>query len=172
MMWVIARNDQKPTIPSDLTTGTAVLQFFLSFRHCLLCGMLTWEMGHCISLVSSRSGRTHTEKNDIDYRGFMRVINRSSFMSLKAAFPQLLSRVPKWLMTGLFVLLVHSLSCLCSVSLPRCRSTFTIQMTLTASVLPSRKDASSQLWLSSFRYSIIKAEGRDKCNLKKTKMAR
>lgn len=114
----------------------------------------------------------NTKKNDTDYGRFMRVINRSSFMPLKTAFPQLLSHVSKWLMTGLFFLLVHSLSCLCSVSHPRCRSSFTIQMTLTASALPSRKDASSQPWLSSSRYSIIKTEGRHKCNLKKTMMAR
>lgn len=93
----------------------------------------------------------NTKGNDTDYVRFIRVINTPSFMPLKNAFHQLLSSVSKWLMAGLFLLLVHSSSCLCSVSHPRCRSTFTIQMTLTASVRPSRKDASFPPWPSSLR---------------------
>lgn len=131
---------------------------------CSLCGQSPRALGHCISLVSFRSGSTQ-KKNDTDYGRFMRVINTSSLMSLRTAFQPFLGRVSKWLMAGLFVLLVHSLSCLCSVSHPRCRSTFTIQMTLTASALPSRKDASSRPWLSSLRYGIIKPTGWDKCHL-------
>lgn len=99
------------------------------------------------------------KKNDTDYGRFMGVINTSSLMSLRTAFQPFLGRVSKWWMAGLFVLLVHSLSCLCSVSHPRCRSTFTIPMTLTASALPSRRDASSRPWPSSLRYGIIEPEG-------------
>ena len=58
----------------------------------------------------------NTKRNDTDYGRFMGVINTPSFMPLKTAFHQLLSSVSKWLMTGLLVLLVHSSSCLCSVS--------------------------------------------------------
>lgn len=123
------------------------------------CGQSPRAVGHCISLVASGAAVHTRKKNDTDYGRFMRVINMSSLMSLRTAFQPLLGPASEWLMGGLFVPLVHSLSCLCSVSHPRCRSTFTIQMTLTASAPPSRNGASSRPWPSFLRYGIIKHEG-------------
>lgn len=61
----------------------------------------------------------NTKRNDTDYGRFIGVINTPSFMPLKTAFHQLLSSVSKWLMAGLFVLLVHTSSCVRSVSPPQ-----------------------------------------------------
>lgn len=128
---------------------SSILQFFLSARDCLCEGSRPEECD-AVFLEPPQEWQ-NTKGNDTDYVRFIRVINTPSFMPLKNAFHQLLSSVSKWLMAGLFLLLVHSSSCLCSVSHPRCRSTFTIQTTLTASVRPSRKDASFPPWPSSLR---------------------
>lgn len=148
---VIGRNDKKHTILSDLTAGkgaqsssSSSLLVTVSVRAVALRNVMLY-------FSSILQEWQNTKRNDTDYGRFIRVINTPSFMPLKTAFHQLLSRVSKWLMAGLFLLLVHSSSCLCSVSHPRCRSTFTIRTTLTASVRPSRKDASFQPWPSFLR---------------------
>lgn len=115
--------------------------------------------------VSNLQEWQNTKRNDTDYGKFMRVINTPCFMPHKTAFHQLPSSVSKWLMVARFVLLVHSSSCVHSVSL----SQMQIYLynsddfdSLSAAIKERRIIAAMAIF---FEVSITMTKSQEKCNL-------